>query len=62
MAFLAALNGNQQLEDLPQADFGCLLETISFVGKEKVTNREFCKFKATPIVCFGKDSTHFFSL
>ena len=62
MVFLAAENENRQLEDLRQADFGCVHENISFVGKEKVNNWEFCEKKATPIVCFCNGSTHFFIL
>ena len=31
-------NENQQLENLPQADFGREHENISLVGKEKVNN------------------------
>ena len=38
MVFLVAENENQQLEDLPQADFGRDHENISLVGKEKVNN------------------------
>ena len=62
MVFLVAENENLQLEDLPQADFGRVHENISFVGKEKVNNWEFCEKKATPIVCFCNGSTHFFIL
>ena len=62
MVFLVAENENRQLEDLPQADFGRVHENISFVGKEKVNNWEFCEKKATPIVCFCNGSTHFFIL
>ena len=62
MVFLVAENENRQLEDLPQADFGRVHENISFVGKEKVNNWEFCEKKATPIVCFCNGSTHFFHL
>ena len=62
MVFLVAENENRQLEDLPQADFGRVHEIISFVGKEKVNNWEFCEKKATPIVCFCNGSTHFFIL
>ena len=62
MVFLVAENENGQLEDLPQADFGRVHENISFVGKEKVNNWEFCEKKATPIVCFCNGSTHFFHL
>ena len=54
-----AKNENRQLEDLPQADFGRVHENISFVGKEKVNNWEFCEKKATPIVCFCNGSTRF---
>ena len=57
-----AKNENRQLEDLPQADFGRVHENISFVGKEKVNNWEFCEKKATPIVCFCNGSTLFFIL
>ena len=53
-----AENENQQLEDSPQADFGRVHENISFVGKEKVNNWEFCEKKATPIVCFCNGSTY----
>ena len=56
-----AKNENRQLEDLPQADFGRVHENISFFGKEKVNNWEFCVKKASPIVCFCNGSTHFFS-
>ena len=38
MVFLVPENENQQLEDLPQADFGREHENISLVGKEKVNN------------------------
>ena len=62
MVFLVAENENRQLEDLPQADFGRVHKNISFVGKEKVNNWEFCEKKATPIVCFFNGSTHFFHL
>ena len=62
MVFLVAENENRQLEDLPQADFGRVHENISFVGKEKVNNWEFCEKKATPIVCFCNGWTHFFIL
>ena len=62
MVFLGAENENRQLEDLPQADFGRVHENISFVGKEKVNNWEFCEKKATPIVCFCNGSTLFFIL
>ena len=62
MVFLVVENENRQLEDLPQADFGRVHEKISFVGKEKVNNWEFCKKKATPIVCFCNGSTHIFIL
>ena len=62
MVFVVAENENRQLEDLPQADFGRVHENISFVGKEKVNNWEFCEKKATPIVCFCNGSTHFFHL
>ena len=62
MVFLVAENENRQLEDLRQADFGRVHENISFVGKEKVNNWEFCEKKATPIVCFCNGSTHFFHL
>ena len=61
MVFLVAENENRQLEDLPQADFGRVHENISFVGKEKVNNWEFCEKKATPIVCFCNGSTLFSS-
>ena len=57
-----AKNENRQLEDLPQADFGRVHENISFVGKEKVNNWEFCEKKATPIVCFCNGWTLFFIL
>ena len=62
MVFLVAENENRQLEDLPQADFGRVHENISFVGKEKVNNWEFCEKKATPIVCFCNGWTLFFIL
>ena len=62
MVFLVAENENRQLEDLPQADFGRVHENISFVGKEKVNNWEFCEKKATPIVCFCNGSTDLFIL
>ena len=62
MVFLVAENENRQLEDLPQADFGRVHENISFVGKEKVNNWEFCEKKATPIVCLCNGSTHLFIL
>ena len=62
MIFLVAENENRQLEDLPQADFGRVHENISFVGKEKVNNWEFCEKKATPIVCFCNGWTLFFIL
>ena len=62
MVFLVAENENRQLEDLRQADFGRVHENISFVGKEKVNNWEFCEKKAMPIVCFCNGSTHFFHL
>ena len=52
MVFLVAENENRQLEDLPPADFGRVHKNISFVGKEKVNNWEFCEKKATPTVCF----------
>ena len=59
IVFLVAENENRQLEDLPQADFGRVHESISLVGKEKVNNLEFCEKKATPIVCFCNGSTLF---
>ena len=62
MVFLVAENENQQLKDLPQADFGREHENISLVGKEKVNNWEFCEKKATLIVCFCNGSTLFFIL
>ena len=62
MVFRVAENENRQLEDLRQADFGRVHENISFVGKEKVINWEFCEKKAMPIVCFCNGSTHFFIL
>ena len=62
MVFLVVENENRQLEDLQQADFGRVHEKISFVGKEKVNNWEFCEKKATPIVCFCNGSTHIFIL
>ena len=61
MVFLVAENENRQLEDLRQADFGRVHENISFVGKEKVNNWEFCEKKAMPIVCFCNGSTNFSS-
>ena len=39
--FFAVENENWKLEDLPQADFGCLLENTSSFGKEKFYNWEF---------------------
>ena len=62
MVFLVAENENQELEDLPQADFGRVHENIPFFGKEKVNNWEFCEKKATPIVCFCNGSTDLFIL
>ena len=62
MVFLAVENENRQLEDLPQADFGCVHENSSSFGKEKVINWEFCEKKITPVVCFCNGSTHFFHL
>ena len=35
MVFLVAENENRELEDLLQADFGCVHENIPFFGKEK---------------------------
>ena len=50
LAFLSAENENQQLEDLPLANF-CRWK-ISSVGKDKVYQWEFCKLKFTTIVVF----------
>ena len=52
MVFLAASSENWQLEELPEFYFGCVPEKISFVGKDKVINWEFCILKITPIVVF----------
>ena len=52
LAFLSAENENQQLEDLPLADFGRLPERLSSIGKEKVNKWDFCKWKITTIVVF----------
>ena len=62
MVFLAVENENRQLEDLPQADFGCVHENSSSFGKEKVISWEFCEKKITPVACFCNGSTHFFHL
>ena len=59
MVFLAAENENQQMEGLPPADIGGVHENISFFGKEKVNNWEYCEKKVTPFVCFCNGSTHF---
>ena len=61
MVFLAVENENRQLEDLPQADFGCVHENSSSFGKENVINWEFCEKKITSVVCFCNGSTAFFS-
>ena len=52
MAFVVAENGNRQLEDLSQADFGCLLERLLLSVSKKFKKWEFCKFKIPPIVVF----------
>ena len=62
MVFHVAENENRELEDLPQANFGRVHENITFFGKEKFNNWEFCEKKATPIVCFCNGSTDLFIL
>ena len=62
MVFLAAENENQQMEGLPPADFGRVHENISFFGKEKVNNWEYCIKKVTPFVFLWNGWTHFFFL
>ena len=62
MVFLAAENENQQMEGLPPAKFGRVHENISFFGKEKVNNWEYCMKKVTPFVFLCNGWTHFFFL
>ena len=49
---------DQYLEDLPQADFGGVFETISSIGKEKSRNANYVNW-SNP---FCSDSTHYFNL
>ena len=45
MAFLAGGNENQQLQDLPQGDFGRVPERFLLpVRTNSITDREFCLF------------------
>ena len=41
LAFLVAENENQQLEDLPLADFGCLPQRLLLLVKTKSINEIF---------------------
>ena len=60
--FLAAENENQELEDLPQADFGRLPERLLLPVRTESIAEMFCVLKITAIVCFCGVSTQFFFL
>ena len=49
MVFLVAENENQQLEDLPQADFGREHENISLSVRKKSITENFVKRKLRPL-------------
>ena len=50
MEILAAENKNRQLQDLPEADFGCL--PGRFLLSVKSITDNFCILKITPTVVF----------
>ena len=50
MAFVVAENGNRQLEDLSQADFGCLLERLLLSVSKKSINENFVNLKFRPLL------------
>ena len=63
MAFLAGGNENQQLQDLPEGDFGRVHERFLLpVRTNSITDREFCLLEIRPIVCFCRNSTYVFIL
>ena len=50
LAFLAAENENWQLEDLSQADFGCLPERLLLSVRTKSINENFINWKLRPLL------------
>ena len=52
MEILAAENKNRQLEDLPQADFGCLPGRFLLSVRKKSITENFFILKITPTVVF----------
>ena len=62
MEILAAENKNQQLEDLPQADFGRLPGRFLLSVRTKSMTDNFCILKITPTVVFEIIQRVFFYL
>lgn len=62
MEILAAENKNQQLEDLPQADFGRLPGRFLVSVRTKSITDNFCILKITPTVVFVMIQGVFFIL
>ena len=52
MAFLAAENENRQLEDLPQADFGCEPKRFLLSVRTKSITESFVYWKLRPSFVF----------
>ena len=50
MAFLAAENENRQLEDLPQAAFGCVPERHLLLVRTESINENFVYWKLRPLL------------
>ena len=59
LAFLVAENENQQLEDLPLADFGCLPQRLLLLVRTKSINEIFYVENYDHCCFCNCDSTHF---
>ena len=59
MAFLTPENKSQQLEDMPQADFGCVPERFLLSVRTKSITENCVYWKLHPLICFCIVSTDF---